>query len=395
MDASAAGAKKVTRVMSRFQPAQATVMMAVTASALAGGTWTMRDAIDRAARAARPPAQVAVPAPRVAMAGGVVVANNGDLFIADGRLGQIRRVRPQLPMDAVPAENTLFEPRKLPGGLVSFDGATDVAMAPNGDLFVADARNNRICRIDRATGKILTVAGTGSAGFDGDGKQATQSALNSPSAVAVARNGDLYVVDTLNHRVRVVEQATGLMKTIAGDGHAGDIGAIGDGGPATVAHLSHPGDLAVAPNGDLYVADTGHNRIRRVGVTSGIITTVAGDGTFGGGGDGGPATSASLAGPAGIALVPTGDRLTMYVADYFNGSVRVVNGQGIISTFGGSKRFVAPTRIAYHPSGWLYVVDASPTGVTAMIVSKPPRYRLAEAPRRPVITQVITPRKMT
>ncbi len=118
----------------------------------------------------------------------------------------------------------------------------------------------------------------------------------------MARNGDLYVVDTLNHRVRVVEQATGLIKTIAGDGHAGDIGAIGDGGPATVAHLSHPGDLAVAPNGHLYVADTGHNRIRRVGVTSGIITTVAGDGTFGGGGDGGPATSASLAGPAGIAL---------------------------------------------------------------------------------------------
>ncbi len=135
----------------------------------------MRDAIDRAARGgASARAGRRCPHRASPWLGGVVVANNGDLFIADGRLGQIRRVRPQLPMDAVPAENTLFEPRRLPGGLVSFDGATDVAMAPNGDLFVADARNNRICRIDRATGKIPTVAGTGSAGFDGDGKQATQ-----------------------------------------------------------------------------------------------------------------------------------------------------------------------------------------------------------------------------
>lgn len=389
------GAATAARVLPRFQAAQATVMMAVTASAVAGGTWTMQDALDRAARTARPIAEVAAPAPRVSMAGGVAVANNGDLFIADGRQGQIRRMRPQLALDAVPAENVSLDPRKAIGALVAFDGATDVAMASNGDLFVADARNNRICRIDRATGKIVTVAGTGTAAFDGDGKQATQSALNAPSAVAVARNGDLYIVDTMNHRVRIVEQATGLIKTIAGDGHSGEVGAIGDGGPAKVAHLSHPGDLAVAPNGDLYVADTGHNRIRRIGVASGLISTVAGDGTFGAAGDGGPATAASLAGPAGLALVPVGDRLTIYVADYFNGSVRVVNSQGLMSTFGGSKRFVAPTRVAYHPSGWLYVVDASPNGVSAMLVSKPPRYRLAEAPRRPVLTQVVTPRKVT
>jgi GT2 family glycosyltransferase/sugar lactone lactonase YvrE len=436
LDVTPAGKRpeNLARKLPRLQALQAMVVLAVAASAFAGGTWTMRDAIDRAELAARPPVKAPEPAPQVSMTdtGGLAVATNGDVFIADVRLGLIRRVRPQGAPDAMPAENILLERRKLPGALVPFAGATDVTMAANGDLLVADARNNRICRIERATGKIITVAGTGAAGFDGDDKQATQAALNAPSAVAVARNGDLYIVDTLNHRVRIVEQATGLIKTIAGDGVKGDpvvtttvasddasddsepveggadadpgtdhpiadapagnhvladeIDAdgvlIGDGGPAQAAHLSHPGDLAVAPNGDIYIADTGHNRVRRIDASTGIITTVAGDGSFGGHGDGGPATSAGLAGPAGLALVASGDRVTIYVADYFNGSVRVVDTQGAISTLGGAKRFTGPTRVAYHPSGWLYVVDASPNGVTAVVVSKPPRFRVAEGPRR-------------
>ncbi len=383
---------KAVRRLPRLQALQATVVLAVAASAFAGGTWTISDVIDRAELAAQPPVKPAEPAPRISVTGGLAVATNGDVFVADVRLGLIRRVRPQSPLDAVPAKNILLETRKLPGALVPFSGATDVAMAANGDLLVADASNNRICRIERVTGKILTVAGTGAAGFDGDDKQATQAALNGPSAVAVARNGDLYIVDTLNHRVRVVEQATGLIKTVAGDGLPADnwiqdgiVGTaelIGDGGPALTAHLSHPGDVAIAPNGDLYIADTGHNRIRRITLASGVITTVAGDGSFGGHGDGGLATEAGLAGPAGLALVPSGERVTIYVADSFNGSVRVVNGHGMISTIGGAKRFTTPTRVAYHPAGWLYVVDASPNGVTALSVSKPPRYRLAEAPRR-------------
>ncbi len=383
---------KAVRRLPRLQALQATVVLAVAASAFAGGTWTISDVIDRAEMAAQPVSKAIEPAPRVPPTGGLAIATNGDLFVADVRQGLIRRVRPQSPLDAVPAKNLLLETRKLPGALVPFSGATDVAMAANGDLLVADAQNNRICRIERATGKILTVAGTGAAGFDGDDKQATQAALNGPSAVAVGRNGDLYIVDTQNHRVRVVEQATGLIKTIAGDGVPADnlvqegiVGTselIGDGGPARLAHLSHPGDLAVAPNGDLYVADTGHNRIRRIAAGTGVITTVAGDGSFGGHGDGGPAIEAGLAAPAGLALAPTGDRLTIYVADSFNGSVRAVSGQGVISTIGGAKRFTEPTRVAYHPAGWLYVVDASPNGVTALSISKPPRYRLAEAPRR-------------
>lgn len=371
LGASAGGARAPRRrLIPQLRAVQALVVLGVAASAFAGGTWATRDAVARFAAAQQPPPPVAVTVPRVTMAGGVAVAGNGDLFIADGRLGQIRRVRPPVGMDAVPAGNVMLQPRKLPGALVPFDGATDVAMAPNGDLYVADARNNRVCRIERTTGKVITVAGTGAAGFDGDGKQATQSALNAPSAVAVARNGDLYIVDTMNHRIRVVEQATGVIKTIAGDGHPVLAGPIGDNGPATQAHFAYPGDLAVAPNGDLYIADTGHNRVRKIAARTGLVATVAGDGSFGSTGDGGPAVNASLAGPAGIALVPSGARLSIYIADYFNGSIRLVDTGGMISTFGGSKRFMAPTRLAYHPAGWLYVIDSSPAGVTALEVTK-------------------------
>jgi sugar lactone lactonase YvrE len=365
------------RWMPHLRAVQAIVILAATASTVAGGMWATKDAISRIELASVPPVPVVVTPPPIEVAGGVVVASNGDIFIANARLGQIRRMRPQASVSAMPAEN-LLEPRALPGTLMPFIGATDVAMAGNSDLFVVDAQNNRVCRIDRRTGKVLTVAGTGAAGFDGDGKQATQSALNMPSAVAVARNGDLYIVDTLNHRVRVVEQATGLIKTVAGDGDPADGEPVGDDGPANVAHLSRPSDLAVAPNGDLYIADTGHNRIRRVNITTGIITTVAGDGSFGSSGDGSLATSASLAGPAGLALVPNGKHLTIYIADYFSGSIRMVSERGVISTFGDARRFTSPTRLAYHPAGWLYIVDASPAGVTALAVSKAPRDRMAE-----------------
>ena len=171
---------------------------------------------------------------------------------------------------------------------------------------MADSRNNRICRIDRPSGRTITIAGSGAGGFDGDRKQAAQAALNGPSGLAVARNGDLYIADTLNNRVRLVEQATGMIRTIAGTATPGDPNLVGDGGPAVAAHLLNPVGVALAPNGDVYIADTGHNRIRRVDAATGIITTVAGDGLAGAAGDGGPAAQARLAAPMGVAVVPTG-----------------------------------------------------------------------------------------
>jgi DNA-binding beta-propeller fold protein YncE len=138
---------------------------------------------------------------------------------------------------------------------------------------------------------------------------------------------------------------------------------VGDGGPATSAHLNMPSDVALAPNGDIYIADMHHNRIRKVDPRTHIITTVAGNGQWGYSGDGGPPLQASLAGPAGVAVVSDASgRLTIFIADYYNGRVRAVGPDGIIRDVGdeGREAFGAPTRVAYAPRrGWLYVTDSS------------------------------------
>ena len=150
---------------------------------------------------------------------------------------------------------------------------------------------------------------------------AIEAALNTPSAVAAAPNGDIYIADTLNYRVRMIDHADRSHPHRRRRRHgAGETGAVGDGGPATAAHLNMPSDVALAPNGDLYIADMHHNRIRKVDAKTRIITTVAGNGSFGASGDDGPATKASLAGPAGIAFVPEAQgRVTIFIADYYNG----------------------------------------------------------------------------
>jgi len=131
-----------------------------------------------------------------------------------------------------------------------------------------------------------------------------------------------------------------------------------------------PSDVQVANNGDIYIADMHHNRVRRVNAATHVITTVAGTGTFGSGGDNGPAEQASLAGPAGLALVEDSlGRLTIFVADYYNGTVRAVDFNGILRNVSGEGRvkFGAPSRVAFAPgTGWLYVADASNHQVVAL-----------------------------
>ena len=118
--------------------------------------------------------------------------------------------------------------------------------------------NDRIRRVDQPTRVITTIAGSGENGYDGDDKPATDAALNTPNAVACAPNGDIYIADTLNDRVRMIDARTGLIHTVAGDGTAGQAEEIGDGGPATAAHLNTPSDVAIASSGDLYIADMHH-----------------------------------------------------------------------------------------------------------------------------------------
>jgi GT2 family glycosyltransferase/sugar lactone lactonase YvrE len=364
------------------QRAQAALVAIITASAALGGVSLVQDVMAQRALAAQRAAtpRDAVASALTAPSGGITIDTTGDVLVADAQTGLIRRFRPQSALDAMRAADR--SSRRVVGAPVAFDGAADIVLAVDGDYYVSDSRNNRICRIDRPTGRTITIAGSGAGGFDGDRKQAAQASLNGPSGLAVARNGDLYIADTLNHRVRVVEQATGMIRTLAGTGTPGDPSMVGDGGPATRAHLSSPVGVALAANGDVYIADTGHNRIRRVAADTGIITTVAGDGLPGVVGDGGPAVMARLAAPMGLAVVTTGKTVTIYVADSLNGRVRVVEPDGTISTLGGQLRFVMPSRLSHHHAGWLYVKDASPSGVTAVSLSRPAHRDFAGVPPR-------------
>jgi sugar lactone lactonase YvrE len=208
---------------------------------------------------------------------------------------------------------------KTPHSLV-VDGA--------GVLFIADSANSRIRRVDTA-GVITTIAGRDGDGYSGDGGPARQAMLNRPKGVALGPDGSLYIADSLNHRVRRID-AAGVITTVAGTGTAGH---SGDGGPATAAQFDRPRTLAFGPAGVLYVLEDEGHRIRRVDPVAGLITTVAGTGREGFSGDGGPAVLARLDTPRGLAA----DRLgNLYIADSGNNRIRRVDPAGVITTIAGT-----------------------------------------------------------
>src|SRR3989441_9080721 len=312
---------------------------------------------------------------------GIVAAPNGDVYFADSNNDVIRRIDPRTSVITTIVGNhdlgSGFSGDNGPALEAQLDTPDGVTIAPDGDLIVADSHNDRVRRVDKPTGVITTIAGSGENGYDGDEKPATEAALNTPSAVAAAPNGDIYIADTLNNRIRMIDHATGLIHTAAGDGEPGDAQDGGDGGPATSGHLFMPSDIALAPNGDIYIADMHHYRIRKVDARTHVITTVAGSGKFGNTGDGGPVTQASLTGPAGVAVVaqPNG-KVMIFIADYYSGQVRAVGPDGIIRQVSDEGRvaFGAPTRVAFAPlstgGGWLWVADSSQDRIVPLIIPK-------------------------
>ncbi|HTW63120.1 MAG TPA: hypothetical protein VME17_00835 [Bryobacteraceae bacterium] len=201
-----------------------------------------------------------------------------------------------------------------------------VAIDQSGRLYIADTANNAV-RIVSLDGTISTVAGTGVSGFSGDGGPASNAQLNHPEGVAVSPAGDIYVADTGNNRIRRLSP-DGTISTFAGNGQAGN---AGDFGPATAANLSAPGSVAVDSFLNVLIADTGNNRVRKV-AADGLIVPFAGTGTASFSGDGGPAVQASLNAPASVVA---GTNQTVYVADAGNYRIRQIQ-DGIISTFIGS-----------------------------------------------------------
>lgn len=248
---------------------------------------------------------------------GLALGREGDLLIADAGGSRIWRVGPAGSI----ARAAGLEGDASAGYSGDGDPALDarlnvpegVAAGNAGVLYIADTGNHAIREV-LASGLILTIAGTGEPGYAGDGRPASAALLRSPAGVAVDAAGNVYVADTGNHAVRKID-LLGMIATVAGTGAPG---FSGDGGPAAEARLQAPAHLALDADGNLYIADTGNHRIRRV-APDGTITTIAGAGTPGFSGDGGAALAAELNEPAGVAV---GSSRNLFIADRANNRVR-------------------------------------------------------------------------
>ncbi len=245
---------------------------------------------------------------------GVAFDKTGNLYIADPVYGAIRRVTP---------DGIISTFLQMP----SPSGPTGLAVDSAGNLYIADQWNNLVLKVSSG-GTVTTVAGNGTAGFSGDGGAAAAAQLNAPRGVAVDAAGSLYIADALNSRIRKVS-SDGIITTLAGNG---SLSYSGDGGLAANAQLSGPRGLAVDGSGNLFIADFDNNMVRKISA-SGIIITVAGNGVAGFSGDSGRATSAQLNGPWGVAVDRTGN---LFIADSANNRIRRVSPSGIITTVAGN-----------------------------------------------------------
>jgi hypothetical protein len=248
------------------------------------------------------------------------------------------------------------------GGQIEHSGITIDAA---GNMYIADVENFRVRKINKATGIITTIAGNGTAGFSGDGGAATAASLFLPYGVAVDALGNVYIADAGNERIRKVIVSTGKINTIAGSGSSGSGAFSGDGGAATAARLYYPDGVAIDVIGNVYIADNQNNRIRMLTASTGIITTIAGNGTAGFSGDGGQATAAGLYSPCNVVFDATGN---LYIVDNGNDRIRkIITSTGFISTVVGggssgingiaatSANLVSPTGLAFDAVGNMYI----------------------------------------
>ena len=264
----------------------------------------------------------------ISLVDGITLDKKGNMYIAMREHNIISRIDTKGMMTRYAGSGKSgFSGDGGPAANASFRVPAGLAFGPEGNLYIADRENHRVRKVD-TKGYISTFAGIGEAGFSGDEGPAVKAMLNLPSGVVVDKKGNLYISDRSNDRIRVVDKK-GVIRTYAGSGVAG---FQGDAGPALKAQLDKPFGIALDETKNLYIADRNNNRVRKVS-PDGIITTVAGDGGFFFMGDNGPAYRASVAAPTGVALDSKGN---LYIADRNNNRVRVVDRTGMIRTVVGT-----------------------------------------------------------
>ena len=298
---------------------------------------------------------------------GIAIDALGNLYIADGNHHRVRKLTSSTGIITTVAGNGYGEYNgdNIAAVSASINHPRGVAADASGNLYIADS-THRIRKVNAATGIISTVAGTGSPGYDGDNVAAVNAMIFAPRALVLdAAGNNLYFADQLNQRIRKVNLATGVITTVAGNGVKG---FDGDDVPATNAALNGPKGLTIDASGNLYIADTSNSRIRKVAVSSGIITTIAGPGSPGNLGDGSAATSATLFAPVSVAIDLSGN---LYLADADSRLRKIMAATGIISTAAGTgargysgdntaataAMLDFPTDVALDQAGNLYIAD--------------------------------------
>jgi sugar lactone lactonase YvrE len=304
--------------------------------------------------------------------GSVAVDAAGNLYIADYGNSAIRRVDATTQTITTVAGNgdNNYSGDNGPAIQASLNSPWWVSIDGAGNLYIADSSNNVIRKVDAVTQTITTVAGNGTGACGGDGGLATSAQLNNPQAVVVDASGNIYIADADNNRVRKVDAATQTITTVAGNGTNG---YSGDGGPAASAGIGGLWTIALDGAGNLYIVDGSDSVIRKVDASTQKITTVAGNGTSGYGGDGGPATGAELNTPSAVAVDAAGN---IYIADYSNNLIRKVDAatQTIFSVAGSGScqsstdlcgdggaalegDFNGPSGVTLDGAGNLYIAD--------------------------------------
>lgn len=309
------------------------ILAIVSAGLVCAGPWaTAQNAAQRAALAqlgrgrAQSPSGVEATSVPLAEPGGLAFDSAGNLYIADTDHQIIREVNLAGIITTVAGNGVqAFSGDGGAATSASLDSPVGVALDTSNNIYIADTHNNRIRMVTSSTGVITTIAGTGTAGFSGDGGTATAAELDLPTAIAVDSKGNVFVADTNNFRIR--EISGGKISTVAGDGSQG---FSGDGGLATAAGLDSPNGVAVDSAFNLYIGDTHNQRVRMVAAATGIITTIAGTGSKAFTGDG-TATSSALARPRGVAVDSTG---TVYIADSDNNRIRKISGATLATIAG-------------------------------------------------------------